>query len=350
MPQQLSVALEVALSRETADAAAASQLMSAIEDGLHNARQAQAPFPMGRVPCFRSGTTDGPQSVPPTPTSVFNGHAATGKPTWIEFTSLCLERREPRVSALYRDPPAAIGLVQLAEDLGEPLLPEFESLAAGHQILGQVSVGLIPGPALGIDGDVGRVAFSLQVVSLKGGAGRLMLNLIGLDERALLEAAHGGSDRAEGLLKAIKATRRRLRSLKRRQVTQRTEGQDLPGVLHRTRVELERALSPDRRRTKHAQNRHESGDRPTLSAVGDATSAPLERLMEDTQRKTIVVLGRRGRAHIFSREGRHVTSLKLEPGELERKTIRRRWRPLSEAQARQFQSNLSTRTRRNADG
>lgn len=353
MPAAISLALELQLSKEGGDKQASAQLIKGLQETLLQARQAQAPFPTGRVPCFRAGHADGPQSLPPTATSVFNGHAATGKPTWIEFTSLCLERRDPRVSALYRDPPAVIGLVQEADDLGEALLPEFHAQGQGYQVLGQVAVGLVPGPALGVAGDVGRVAFSLQVVSVSGpGGDRLYLNPVGVDERALLEAAQGGSDRAEGLLKAIKSARRRLRAVKRRQITHRERNQrgpDVAQVLHRTKVEVERALSPDRRRTQHAQDRHQSGQRPTLSAVGDATAAPLERLLEDTQRKTIVVLGPKGRAHIFSKDGRHVTSLKLEPGELERKTIRRRWRPLSEAQARQFQASLSARARRAAD-
>ena len=45
-------------------------------------------------------------------------------------------------------------------------------------------------------------------------------------------------------------------------------------------------------------------------------------------------------AHIFTPAGRHVTSLHLDPGELQRKSGRARWQPLPPDRARAFRQAI----------
>lgn len=41
------------------------------------------------------------------------------------------------------------------------------------------------------------------------------------------------------------------------------------------------------------------------------------------------MLGARGRAHLFSPAGKHVTSIRFDPPAIERRRDRKRWRPAS---------------------
>jgi len=62
-------------------------------------------------------------------------------------------------------------------------------------------------------------------------------------------------------------------------------------------------------------------------AVKDARKAADEKFLHDAEKDTIVVLGPKGRTHVFSRTGKLVTSMVVKPGELERRFNKTRWRP-----------------------
>ena len=96
-------------------------------------------------------------------------------------------------------------------------------------------------------------------------------------------------------------------------------------LLRRLQGDLERTLRTNTVRTHHAEERHMEGERPTAVAVKDATKASMDKYFIDTRHDTIVVIGPRLRAHIFGRDGLHVTSMQLEPSELERKTGKGVW-------------------------
>jgi hypothetical protein len=55
--------------------------------------------------------------------------------------------------------------------------------------------------------------------------------------------------------------------------------------------------------------------------------------LRDTRRDTFVVLGANSRAHVFSESGRHITSLNLGPGEVDRKRQNARWTAMSKEDA-----------------
>jgi hypothetical protein len=114
-------------------------------------------------------------------------------------------------------------------------------------------------------------------------------------------------------------------------------------LLGRLRSDLERVFRSDPRRTVHARERHLGGERPTAHALRDALDVGPDRFLRDSERDTLVVLGPRGRTHVFSaRDGRHVTSLVLGPGELDRKFGRARWRPATRPEVDAFRARLAT--------
>jgi hypothetical protein len=258
------------------------------------------------------------------------------------FLELCLERRPPRLDALYRDPPAVLALAMAGDELTGELLPGFGRGSASFRILGQVVAGLVP---QGRE----RVALTLQIVETRPGRERLRLNVIGASPVDIAAAAADSAPRsaAERLRRTLEETRRRLAALERRAgvAEARREPFDvraaLEPLLARLRGDLERIWRPETHRTLHARERHLEAERPTGSALSDARRAGDDRLLADADQDTIVVLGPRGRTHVFSRRGRHVTSIHLEPGELARKLQKRRWRALPPDQAAAFRAALA---------
>ena len=74
----------------------------------------------------------------------------------------------------------------------------------------------------------------------------------------------------------------------------------------------------------------------------DALNVPQERLLRDIERHTVIVLGKKNRAHVFSFQGHHVTSLQLKPDEVDRKSKRKRWRTLTHDEALDFRRILES--------
>ncbi len=322
--------------------------------------QARSAFVEGRVYCFFCGCSDCAHARPPDPLDTFCGYSALGKPQWQSFPNFCIALGERRVDAIYGDPPEIIAVLQEAQDLDADRLPGFGRNRLAFNVLGQVVAGLVPDNFNPARPSNSRVAWTIQVLETRSGNGsaRLRLNMIGLSMWNLLEAAAeaGRREAPERLRRTIASTRRRVEALGRRiaSAERRGESFDLEEavrpILSRLRTEVERDLRESSYRTQHARVRHRSVSRPTGNAIRDARSVTLDRLLFDSARSTIVVLGPRGRTHVFTREGRHVTSMQLNPGELERKLHRGRWQPLEPSAAQAFVDTVRTLGRSGEEG
>ena len=326
---------------------APAQQVRTLQAALREALEAQRPVGdasrEGRVWCLRCESADCAHALPPTPTSVFEGWAPTGWPRWAELAQVCLARRLPGLERLFDDPPAVLGYVDEETALVGDVLAEYAGPLARWRPLGQAVVGplLLPGSSE-------RCALSVQVVALgqRGAPPMLRLNLLGMSGEAITDAATGGPPRgtAEGLRRTIQQARRQVGRLGRRLATAAARGEvfdqaeAVGSLLGRIRSDLQRIFEPRHWRTQHADDRHQDGARPTDMALPDAREAGNDRLYLDTRRETVIVIGPRGRAHVFSPAGRHVTSLRLEPGELARRTSRRWWSPLAPAAAEAFRA------------
>jgi hypothetical protein len=96
--------------------------------------------------------------------------------------------------------------------------------------------------------------------------------------------------------------------------------------VHRLARNLERIFRQRRRRTHHAQDRHQNRGRPASTAFHDALHAAPASVYRDVEEKTWVILGPKNRVHIFNDAGLHVTSI-VYPGETVRqRTTRGKWR------------------------
>lgn len=335
---QLAVSTD-ARREQPADTDDVRLLLDSLEQQIDTRLRAAGAFRHGHVYDFLSDSPDAPSTRPPQPEATFCGYSPTGRPCWQSFTNLCLERRLERVDRLYAERPEIIALVQTGTELTQGLLQGFGRDSLAFNVLGQVVAGLIPASLDPHDRESPRIALTVQLVETRAGdaSRRLRVNLLGLTPQAIVDAAASGAARApaERLRRVVRATRHRLdvmgrtvaRLERRGEVVDAAQMESLVRpILSQLRGDLERLFRPVHRRTRHAQERHLDGERPTSDAMHDALTAGDEQLLEDVERGTVVVLGPRGRAHVFTQAGRHVTSLRLAPGELERKLERGRWR------------------------
>jgi hypothetical protein len=104
------------------------------------------------------------------------------------------------------------------------------------------------------------------------------------------------------------------------------------------RAAIDRVFRPLPHVTGHAMERRRSRERPTSAALSDAAEASDERLLFDERRDTIVVLGPRSRVHVFSRSGRHVTSMTESPDNTDRKVRAGIWKPLDAGSLASFRA------------
>ncbi len=353
--EALVVPVVVSLDREGPSRGArqeADRMVADLSARVDEALRGAGAFRPGHVHCFQCGTAECVHAVPSSPSETFAGWVATGKPEWIDFANLLLERQDERVDRLYGEPPEIVALRMDGRELHGRLLGAF-ARDREFAVLGQVAAGLVPGDFGSGRGEGGRRVVTMQVVQtrLGGRNRRLRLNLLGatMDEVSAASEGAGGRGSAERLRRLIVAASQRLDVLGRSAAAAARQGRatdldaEVGALLAHLRTELERIFREAGHRTRHAVERHLGGGRPTDKALQDAQRATPERLRYDQQRNTIVVLGPHGRAHVYSPDGRHVTSLVLGPAEAERKGGRSRWRPLTAAEVEAFRQTLPGR-------
>ena len=317
-----------------------------------------AAFPTGHVWCFQCARIDCVHSKPDDERAVFSGYHATGKPKWAGFLDVCLQQKKRDVGRLFGQRRSVVALAHGGQELNAAMLFEFSTTAKGFEVMGQAVVGLVS-PTLARKNVQGEgIVLTVQVVRMRETQPHLQLRFLGIEERDIIIAAAENSPRspAEQLRRTLEKVRRRLASIERRAYRGDTLIDppylvDAVGaVVNRIRGDLNRIFNSRDDRTAHGRKRHQGGQRPTTSAKDDARSVSSERLLMDTRRKTLVVVGPRSRAHIFTVEGLHVTSLRLEPGELERKMSRTRWRRTSSTEFEQFRRVMENTDADTGDG
>ena len=344
--------LPVALSFGGGDSGAdADALVRALTGRLDEVLRAANGFRSGEVFCFQCNVPGCAHASPARPDETFAGYTATGKPLMQGFAGLCIERGEERVARIYDDPPQVVALVQSAAELRAGQMAHFGGDGRSLTVLGQVVAGLLPEIYDPLGDRRARVAVAFQVVETPGsrGAHRLRLNLLGTSWPTLADvvSGEGPAGRAASLTNALSVFRRHLRALGRTLERRERRGEEvdvavaLQPALNDLRRDIERIFRGHRFRTQHANVRRNDGDRPTMAAQAEARAAPEHRLLFDVQRQTIVVVGKKSRAHVFSLDGWHVTSLQLRPNEIGRKTERGRWRALDPERIVAFRQALT---------
>ena len=353
-PLAFPVRVDLAGSAKGEDVAA---LLEAFDRHMAHWVSGAARFRQGRIFCFFCDSMDCDHSGPKEHAETFCGYHPSGKPEWQPFTSLCIARGDARVDKLYENPPEIIAVVQHGAELEEGRAADFQNDERYLRLVGQVVAGLVPRDLVTRSVRTERGALTLQVLETRYGSEgpRLRLNVLGLSGEEIADAAGIGHDRgpAEALRRTIQTTRRQVASLGRRVGRDEQSGQSVQagrlhldkeshGLLMRLRGDVERVFRPVGRRTRHAQARHLGGQRPTGRAMDDVAHANAEQFFRDVKKNTMIVLGGKGRVHVFSLEGRHVTSLRMELSERSRKQERGRWKPMPKDAIAEFREQLES--------
>jgi hypothetical protein len=322
----------------------------AIQESLQALLDHSAIHQPGRVYCLRCGTAECGHAVPADGRQVFTGYGPTGLPRYRDFGQWLLERHDPRVDLLYREPPQLVALQSPGAELTGNLLPVFGppgASGAGYLLHGQVAVGWYRDRGLG--GVPQAFAVSFQMISSRprGGRRRFGLNVIGSGAGG--EPLENLFDRvgeipwADPVRWAQTAMDGIEHAFHRRLAPVAVLEQRLDGILAGLARRLEKGFRGKERRTRHAERRHAEGDRPTRMALADLARAAREDLLFDTRSEALVVVGDRGRAHLFSLEGKLVTSVRYNPASIEKRRQSGLWRPAAEEEVRSLKTRLAAR-------
>lgn len=331
----LRLAVPTALREGTLERAGRA-LGEAVEEAIQSLIRHSAIFQPGRVFCLRCASATCEHSAVQRSRHVFIGYGSTGIPRFVDLGQWLLQRRDPRVDLLYREPPQLLATVSSGRELSSELLPVFDQLEGGYRIHGQVAAGWYPSPVRSSAAPRDPVAVSFQVISsrARGSHRRFGLNVIGIGpEGEPLEHLYDQGKRAgeipwsgpvrwaQSVLTGIEQQVERSPRMPGQVIDGRIDG--LVASLARR---LEKGWRGKERRTQHAEVRHREGDRPTRMALADLARATPENLLFDPRSDTLVVVGDRGRAHVFSREGKLVTSIRYTPAAIEKRRQNGMWR------------------------
>ncbi|MEM6792631.1 MAG: hypothetical protein AAF725_01515 [Acidobacteriota bacterium] len=350
---ELELAVPVAL-RSGPQKAPPAQAAEALREELRALLDAklaeQAALTPGRVIDLRTGESGGADCQPPDERSVFAGYAASGAPRFQDFGQWLLDRGHPEQHKLYRQPPGLVTEICTAEELMSQVLPALRPENALARVRGQVVAGWFRVPAPG-GLPAATLALTLQVLSVRTRRGKKTQERWILD---LLGVGPGGESLDEVVTRldpvpwrgAVSWGQQALESFGRGKKQRGAELEKrILGVLGGVARRLHQVQRGRQRRTDHAEKRHQGGERPTRMAVVDLEKAAAGSFLVDRRHDTVIVLGDRGRAHVWSRVGKLVTSIRYTPDSIERKRNAEIWRPASADEASDLRQAVARRGR-----
>lgn len=296
----------------------------------------------GVVYCLRCRSADCGHGETPGPRQVFAGYGATGLPRFQDLGQLLLELGEEQVDRLYGRSKNRLLARVMGEELltGEVLDAYRESDSEktdGYRLHGQVVAGWYTLPD-----DSGRpatLAVTLQIVSTqpRGSRRRFGVNVLGrTPDGSPLEILHDTLGEVPWS-DSVRWAQRILDGLSAKKASKRR----IEGILSAMARRLEKDRRARGRKTRHGRERHAQGDRPTPMALPDLARAPERDILFDVRAETLVVLGDRGRAHVFTPAGKLVTSVRYNPASIARRREKGYWRPARKAEAEALRAAVS---------
>lgn len=329
-----------------ADGAAAERAARSVEEavsrGVEGLLHHRSAFRPGRVWCLRCESAECDHAALPSPRATFAGYGPSGVPRFVDFAQWLVERRDPRAGDLYSSAAGkTLAIPVEGTELTSELLDVYRDRTAGYRLHGQVSAGFYQVPDR--LGHRSPIAVTFQVVSSRpeGNPRRYGLNLLvlGPGGEAPEDLFHRlgdipwstevrwAADVVSSIERAVARSGIKRRGKKAKGAEGKAERR-IEGLLEGLARRLEKGRRARQRRTRHAEERHGQGDRPTRMALADLARAKQEEVLLDTRRSTFIVLGERGRTHVFNRQGKLVTSIRYPPETIDKRRERGRWKPL----------------------
>jgi len=336
-PRYMDISLRVPLDPRRDGARCADAVVAQILERVAEVRDHEKALVPGAVYCFFSASS-GEHSRPQEPRHVFEGYSSTGKPNFTDFVTMAIERKDAGIDELLAGEDVVLTHVTMGQVLRTQQLAEFGNGSSVYRILGQVDAGLFPvltGPH--------KVAFSFQLLrgSTLEGKPRLRLHPVGVADL---------SDLADPSVVQILSRFQQIldEASLRLQGKTRNEGEvDEEEFVLPLLQDLARQLSGrarrKNRRTEHADERALGQQRPTAKASEDAQAAADHQLLWDDAKETLIVIGPKGRVHVFTGDARHVTSLALTTAQVAKRRQQHRWRPAEPDERGEFRLHLKRR-------
>lgn len=336
-PRYMDVNLRIPLDVRRDGKRSAEAVVTQILERVGAVREHEQALSPGAVYCFFSGSA-GDHSRPEEPRHVFEGYSSTGKPNFTDFVTMAIERKDAGIDELLAGEDVVLTHVTMGQVLRTQQLAEFGNGSAVYRILGQVDAGLFP-----VLTRPERVAFSFQLLrgSTLEGKPRLRLHPVGVVDL---------SDLADpSVLQILSRFQQKLDEASLRlqgKVANEGEVDEEEFVLPLLQ-DLARQLSGrarrKNRRTDHADERAMGQQRPTAKASEDAAGAADAHILWDDAKETVVILGPKGRVHVFTGDARHVTSLAMTSAQVQKRKQAHRWRPAEPDERGEFRLHLKRR-------
>ncbi len=340
-PRFMDVTVRVPLDPRARNDArtSADKAVEQILKRVREVREHERALVPGSVFCYFAGRADATTSRPTEPRQVFDGYGSTGRPEFTDFVTMAIERKDEGIDDLLAGEDMVLTHVTLGRVLRTQQLAEFGRESAVYKILGQVDAGLFR-----VMGQDRKAAFSFQLVrgTTLEGKPRLRLHPVGAIDLMDLEDAGVGQTLTR-FQRKLDAESLRLAGKEAQGETVDEEEFVLP-LLQELAKQLAGRARRKSRRTEHAQERTRDRDRPTAKAYDDARSAKDDALLWDDQNNTAVVIGPKGRVHVFSADARHVTSLIMQGAAIQKRRQQHRWRPAEPEERGEFRMRLDART------
>lgn len=319
-------AAEYPLTVQWASGVDPERLLREARTGVEEAAAAHHDFQPGRVFCYNCTGARCEHAELPGPGHVFAGYSNTGVPRWEELFQFLLEVGDERTGRLFEERGDPMSRVIGRRRLTDEQLDSFGRNSLAYRIWGQVVAGYFRVEGM-------RAAMTVQVVETRDRALHLQVLTCDAVKHALAEAPAGKRSSFHRVFDALRRAREELEVESRLWQTVhgrmpvREMAPKVFSVLRHLALSIERKGRQQSRRTTHAESRA-SEKRPIHKAMEDLRGATDDDFRHDRVRDSIVVKGRAGRVHVFSRDGKHVTSLLLSAEELARRERRERYVPL----------------------
>jgi len=337
-PRYLEIKIQVPLDMKRDGLRAAASAVGEILQRVGEVREHEKALKPGAVYCYFSNSAEGESSRSSDPRHVFEGYASTGKPNFVDFLTTAVERKYTNFDRLAAGEDVIVTHVTMGRVLRTQQLVEFGKTSPVYKILGQVDAGLFP-----LVNSDKKAAFSFQL--LRGttleGRPRLRMHTVGAAD--LMDIA----DQDVALILSRFQHRLDQESLRLagKQKNGDSQGDDaeeefiLP-ILQDLARQIAGNARRSQRRTEHAEQRTEQGNRPTSKAFEDARDATDRDLLWDDIDGTVVALGPKGRVHVFTPEAKHVTSLVMDGAQIQSRVKQGRWREAEPDERGSFRMRL----------
>jgi hypothetical protein len=290
-------------------------------------------WPIGSVYCLQCSNGLCEHAKPPSSDSVFERYTPNGKPVFRPMLEILLEQSPTLGEQLYRGPRKLVDYLRIHPQQQAPLVKDLRD-GARVRVHAVLHLGFLQSRRIHEDK---RCAVSILLLKEKG---LYRLHQVGVEAELFERLAElPDEDHIKALNESLRFARRKLKRLRRKKRAGVADQKTSPvTVLKQLGTAMRRVSTKHRGRTEHAKIRHAQGDRPTGDALKDAQSVGAMSLLVDERRQTWVVIGKKGRAHLFATTGKHVTSIRLETGEVERKKGSGRWRSVDQNALHQFRA------------